>query len=298
MVWSSCSDDKDPQYPFSAQLSYSLVGKQAAFHALVNGSDSYQWDFGDGGTSTERDPVHVYKDGGYYTVTLKVPGPESVVERTADLGVDLTPYVILTGGATDTDGKTWKIDSSHPAGDKFADADADFTKVQTLTSGIFGTAVGLPEVYDDEFTFYFDGSGYKHDVKEDKAAFAGLVNQVMLNGGANVVHYTATSQKYGLCTAGYTPEAGATFQVQEGKDYDVSSVYGSGGILTFAGVNTLSFSGTEFIGFLDVNREVIIQEISATNMRLVIFVSATTDDYPDAYPAATHALVLSFKAVN
>jgi hypothetical protein len=109
-VWSSCSDDKEPQYPFSAQLSYSLVGKQAAFHALVNGSDSYQWDFGDGGTSTERDPVHVYKDGGYYTVTLKVPGPESVVERTADLGVDLTPHVMLTGGATDEDGKTWKID--------------------------------------------------------------------------------------------------------------------------------------------------------------------------------------------
>jgi hypothetical protein len=201
--------------------------------------------------------------------------------------------VMLTGGATDKDGKTWKIDSSHPEGDKFADADEELTKEETLTSGIFGTALGLSEVYDDEFTFYFDGS-YKHDVKEDKASFAALVNQLVLNGGANVVHMTKASQGFGLCTAGYTPEADAKFTVHEEKDYDVPSMYGPDGLLTFAGVNTLSFSGTEFIAFLDVNREVIIQEISASSMRLVIFINAD----PDKYPKATHALVLSFKAVN
>ena len=292
-VWSSCADDKEPQYPFSAQISYSLVGKKAAFHALVNGSDSYQWDFGDGGTSTERDPVHDYKDGGYYTATLKVQGPESALNRSVDLAVDLTPHVLLTGGATDEDGKTWRIDSSHPEGDRFADADEELTKEEVLTSGVFGTVLGLGEVYDDEFTFYFDGR-YKHDVKADNASFAALVNQLKLNGGANIVHMTSTAQGFGLCTAGYTPEANATFAVHEDKDYDVPSIYGPGGILTYPGVNTLTFSGTEFIAFLDINREVIIQEINATSMRLVIFVNADQGEYPKA----THALVLSFKAVN
>ncbi|MBP7034636.1 MAG: PKD domain-containing protein, partial [Methanospirillum sp.] len=33
---------------------------------------SYAWDFGDGGTSTEANPSHVYSAGGTYTVKLTV----------------------------------------------------------------------------------------------------------------------------------------------------------------------------------------------------------------------------------
>jgi len=33
------------------------------------------WDFGDGGTSTEQDPLHTYADGGDFTVALTVTGP-------------------------------------------------------------------------------------------------------------------------------------------------------------------------------------------------------------------------------
>jgi PKD repeat protein len=35
---------------------------------------SWLWDFGDGQTSTEQNPTHVYLKNGYYTVTLKVAG--------------------------------------------------------------------------------------------------------------------------------------------------------------------------------------------------------------------------------
>lgn len=38
---------------------------------------SWHWDFGDGTTSTEQNPIHTYqKDGVHYTVTLTVSGPE------------------------------------------------------------------------------------------------------------------------------------------------------------------------------------------------------------------------------
>ena len=37
--------------------------------------DSYLWNFGDGETSTETQPVHIYNQAGIYTVTLAVTGP-------------------------------------------------------------------------------------------------------------------------------------------------------------------------------------------------------------------------------
>ena len=52
--------------------------------------DSYLWDFGDGTTSTERNPFHTYrKDGTQYTVTLTVSGPkgESRCCKVWDVGV-------------------------------------------------------------------------------------------------------------------------------------------------------------------------------------------------------------------
>ncbi len=44
-----------------------------AIATFVNNStsaDSYLWDFGDGTTSTDQTPYHIYQDTGYYTVTL------------------------------------------------------------------------------------------------------------------------------------------------------------------------------------------------------------------------------------
>ncbi|MFI5406699.1 MAG: PKD domain-containing protein, partial [Nitrososphaerales archaeon] len=39
------------------------------------GVQTYFWDFGDGQTSTEKNPVHIYQNPGVYTVTLTVSGP-------------------------------------------------------------------------------------------------------------------------------------------------------------------------------------------------------------------------------
>jgi gliding motility-associated-like protein len=40
------------------------------------GGDEFHWDFGDGGTSDERHPVHVYKESGVFNVIMSVPGPD------------------------------------------------------------------------------------------------------------------------------------------------------------------------------------------------------------------------------
>jgi PKD repeat protein len=50
-------------------------GKKVRFSPEVSGGFApytYEWDFGDGNTSTEDSPVHEYNDDGTYTVSLKV----------------------------------------------------------------------------------------------------------------------------------------------------------------------------------------------------------------------------------
>ena len=294
---SSCTKEVSRKtFPLSADIFHSLVEKQAAFTGLTHSAVSWSWDFGDGNTSTEQNPVHVYADGGYYTVILTATdsGGNTAVSE-IKLAVALTPYILLTGGPTAPNGKTWKLTANHSANDYFANADADLSLFEgtpmPLPTGVFDLLLGMGEVYADEYTFHFDGS-YSHDVKEDGAAFGGIVYQFVTTGGAGIVN--ANGQDFGLCTGLYTPEAGATFTYVKSEDLDVQSVYGGAGVVTYSNVTTFDFSGTEFVGFLDFQRKVIVQEIKDKTMRLVMFMAAS----PDHLPLNTHALVLTFEVVE
>ncbi len=47
-------------------------GLTASFSSDANNADSYEWTFGDGNTSNQQNPVHVYEDAGTYEVWLSV----------------------------------------------------------------------------------------------------------------------------------------------------------------------------------------------------------------------------------
>ena len=68
-------------------------------------------------------------------------------------------------------------------------------------------------------------------------------------------------------------------------------------MITYKGVSTLDFSGTEFVGFRDFQRKVIINKISDTSMQLVMFMAASPD-YLQPVAFNTHALILSFEVVK
>ena len=53
-----------------ALFSYSDNGLVVTFENLSKNATTYLWDFGDGETSSEANPVHTYADYGDYTVTL------------------------------------------------------------------------------------------------------------------------------------------------------------------------------------------------------------------------------------
>lgn len=299
LILSCTKEEPRNTFPLSAEIFHSIQEKQLALTALTHNAVSWQWDFGDGDTSAEKDPVHIYEEGGYYRVVLVASDAMgNSVTKEVTVALDLTPYSMLTGDYTrdDYQGKTWKLSADHGSGgDYFANADADFSVVDgtpnPLPTGIFDLEFGMGDIYKDEFTFFYDG-GYTHDVKDDSGAFGGIVYQYALNGGTGIIN--ANGAEFGLCIAQYEPENNATFTYSSKEDITVSSVYGAQGALTFNDVSTLDFSGNEYIGFRDFQRKVIVNKITNDKMQLIMFMAAS-QDYPGIN---THALILSFDAVQ
>jgi PKD repeat protein len=289
----SCKKE-EPGGPPIAGIFYSIANKQVAFTALTKRADSWLWDFGDGQTSTEMNPVHVYAEGGVYDVTLKAIGSADTAAAAAEVSLALSNIQMLTGGIKAVNGKKWKISSAHSSKDAFCLADDNFTVVQPIGTGMLGNVgLGLPEVYDDIFTFKLDGS-YMH-APVHGGAFAGLVFTMLT--GKTILKATPTSQSFGLCYTAWTPAA-ATFTLNEGKDLAIATVSTDGNTATnrtYKNVMTLTFSGTEFVGFMDFTRECIVQEITPTKMRLAMFVATTQK--PANYSKPSYVAILTFELV-
>jgi len=299
-ITSSCEKEADrPEFPISATIFHSVKDKQVAFTALTHSAVSWQWDFGDGNTSTDKNPVHIYATGGYYKVTL-VANDEKGNNASDDieLALSLAPINYLTGNpnAPGYAGKKWKLSTVHPLNDKLSRADAALTPVlQPLPAGAFGQ-IGLPEAYEGTYTFHINGSYTRvvHTMGGHGAVFGSAAHQIKTNGGAGILKQSGDMKNYPFVMARYTPEAGATFSFNESVDFTIKSAYTGGANLTYKGVNTLSFSGNEFIGFYCYERKVIVMDITDNSMRLVMFASLD----PNLYPIQTHAMVLSFEVVK
>ena len=57
--------------------SWSIVSQTVSFTNFSNNATSYEWQFGDGETSTAKDPVHTYADGEFYGTLISSNGCSS-----------------------------------------------------------------------------------------------------------------------------------------------------------------------------------------------------------------------------
>jgi uncharacterized repeat protein (TIGR01451 family) len=69
------------------------VGEEVHFTNTTTGTEpiAYLWNFGDGNTSTEKDPVHTYSEAGTYIVTLTATNPYGSHVHTAIIVVEALP---------------------------------------------------------------------------------------------------------------------------------------------------------------------------------------------------------------
>lgn len=68
------ADTIDVLPPPTAGFTYTVDGLTVSFVNTSTAADTYFWTFGDGETSIEESPIHVYAAGGTYTVTLEASG--------------------------------------------------------------------------------------------------------------------------------------------------------------------------------------------------------------------------------
>ena len=61
-----------PTAEFDADTTSGSATLSVQFTDLSQNANGWNWDFGDGATSTDRNPVHTYSSAGTYTVTLTV----------------------------------------------------------------------------------------------------------------------------------------------------------------------------------------------------------------------------------
>ncbi|MCP4552994.1 MAG: PKD domain-containing protein [Bacteroidetes bacterium] len=164
---SSCKKDDpdpDPENPVASfQFAVSETNYlEVTFTNYSENSTSYAWDFGDGGTSTDENPVYTYTEAGNYTVLLtssNAEGTSANYSTAIQITDPLAAMRILTGN----DGKTWKLYREGRAAGVGASAEAAGGYWGLLNEG------GRPCVYYHEFTFNPDGSF----VFDDKDSFWG-----------------------------------------------------------------------------------------------------------------------------
>ena len=208
MLFASCEKEKDP--PSIAGIDAEVNEYTVSFSAVVTDASSYLWDFGDGNTSTQATPEHIYEMSGNYTVTLTVTGDGG--EATSTINVEILPSFaeMLTGGPDAANGKAWVLGRGYTEGVNGGGIIDNNMWVMLPTVANVLELIGLGDEYDNEFTFHHDGT-YEIDAKNGTALAAGiygLTNTTITNQGNEF-------NNLGLVSALYTSPASATWTLHD-----------------------------------------------------------------------------------
>ncbi|HYG14627.1 MAG TPA: PKD domain-containing protein [Bacteroidia bacterium] len=80
---------RDAKFPTQIPLDFAVIDSacgNVTFLPNTPCASSYLWNFGDGDTSTQREPKHIYTDTGSYTVTLTING-STIKQKTIVIGI-------------------------------------------------------------------------------------------------------------------------------------------------------------------------------------------------------------------
>ncbi|MFN2395917.1 MAG: PKD domain-containing protein [Bacteroidales bacterium] len=164
-LFSACGEDEDPIEDPIASFQYEIGEDnflEVTFMNFSQNAETYSWDFDDGNSSAEENPVHVYDEFGNYDVTLTATnsaGTSASFTETIEIK-DPDEALALLAGQTS---KTWKLQRFESSMGVGPNIDAAFDWWFLENDG------SRPCVYYHEFTFNRDGEY----IFDDKGSFWG-----------------------------------------------------------------------------------------------------------------------------
>lgn len=275
MLFMTCSSDEDTS-PL-ADFQFLIEGTQVTFNGTVKNASSITWDFGDGATSSEEDPVYAYAAAGDYEVVMTVSGPNGSFSETKTVTIEESIEILLTGGQAKPEGKSWRLKKAYTSGKEGAGPVDNKLNLFLPSFDNLLDAVGLGTSYEDTFTFVHDGT-YKVDNK-DGQSLMGLV-YAMMEHGENIVAVSYDPANVPLANVLYTPAADATWELSE-EDFTVTALTEMGPVQVNFTNKTQLILG-EYLGFKDKNVLVILKEITSKSMNVAIGIHTEPSglDYP------------------
>ncbi len=86
---------------FMVDFTFTIDDYTVTFENQSKDATSYSWDFGDGSTSTEENPTHIYTAEGAYDVTLTGTGNTGTKEVTKSVSISLNPSEVADAPTED-----------------------------------------------------------------------------------------------------------------------------------------------------------------------------------------------------
>jgi len=149
-IFTACEDDENNAPEPFASFQYEVSTDnplEVNFTNTSENAESYSWDFGDGESSTEENPVHTYAEAGTYDVVLTATNKD-------DVSTEATKTIEVGGSnpLSGDDSKTWKLYREGTSMGVGPNADEARTWWNLSNDG------SRPCVYQHEFIFHADGT--------------------------------------------------------------------------------------------------------------------------------------------
>lgn len=275
----SCGDDPVPP---TVKIDVQKDGHKVVIAVLATNVTTYAWNYGDGKSSdTNGSHEYTYDYSGDYTINVTVTGEGGTATTSANVTIDPEPAEILSGTpATNPNGKTWILDPKYYAGKNGAGpliAALPIT-LDFLVDNVLEAFLGLGKEYDNEFTFKYDGSLVINNKNGISLGGTFYSYAVALTGPA-----PGFEGGMGLSGITYTPKTNGKYALKQGNlNLDVviedpANLPAGWKIGKLALSNQMYIEPTDYFGFLEITKLVLIKEITSEKMNVVFLMHGVPD---------------------
>jgi len=135
-------------------------GNEVAFEYISAGATAFEWDFGDGNTSSLENPTHIYEEGGIYDVSLTITSPNGTDTKIKEKLIKVIasrqiPYTIEDGGNLETENEDFSILNISGSGFSLGKSSIEGKAGTASGENAFVTAIDEDEYVNDSEAYIY-----------------------------------------------------------------------------------------------------------------------------------------------